>query len=233
MKVEPQQKSWTQTLSPLVGALLPRLTFAAGAAAFAMFVFLKIADEVREGGDVTQADSLILHFFRSHQSAPLHEIMTAVSWLAGPIPQTVLVLVAAAGFAFAHRFKPDGLTMLVAGFGGLALIVGLKAIFQRPRPTEEFAHLWYSFPSGHSFMALTIYGVLAYLLARNAPPRARRWLWGGAIAATLLVGFSRVFLGEHYPSDVAAGYAVAVPWLWGCLSLAGTLNKAKEQHEPR
>jgi membrane-associated phospholipid phosphatase len=88
-----------------------------------------------------------------------------------------------------------------------------------------FAHLGYSFPSGHSFFALVVYGMLAYWLTRDAPRRARRWGWALAVGLILLVGFSRVFLGEHYPSDVAAGYAVALPWLWGCLALPTAFHR--------
>jgi hypothetical protein len=65
---------------------------------------------------------------------------------------------------------------------------------------------------------------LAYLLSRDAPPRRRRQYWGATVVVILLVGFSRVFLGVHYPSDVVAGFLVALPWLWGCLALPQALR---------
>jgi len=110
---------------------------------------------------------------RGHQSLGLHVLMHAASWLAGPIPQSVVLVLGILGFTLAGRFWPDGLTMLVSGVGGAGLIVGLKQLFHRPRPEVIFAHLGYSFPSGHSFFALVVYGMLAYWLTRDAPPRRR------------------------------------------------------------
>jgi membrane-associated phospholipid phosphatase len=81
--------------------------------------------------------------------------------------------------------------------------------------------------SGHAFFALTIYGMLAYLLSRDAPPRRRWQYWGATLMVILLVGFSRVFLGVHYPSDVVAGFLVALPWLWGCPALPQALRSLR------
>lgn len=71
----------------------------------------------------------------------------------------------------------------------------------------------YSFPSGHSSNAVTAYGSLA------GHEKKRKWLWVLAVAMPLLVGFSRVFVGAHYPTDVLCGWllgaviVVLVPWL--------------------
>jgi uncharacterized membrane protein YkvA (DUF1232 family) len=108
---------------------------------------------------------------------------------------------------------------LVAGVGGVGVVSGLKYLFHRPRPDAVFDVLGYSFPSGHSFFALVVYGFLAYVLTRDMVGRRKEWIWLACVLAILLVGFSRVFLGEHYPSDVVAGFAVGLPWLWGCLAL--------------
>ena len=105
----------------------------------------------------------------------------------------------------------------------------LKALFHRPRPEVVFDNLGYSFPSGHSFFALVVYGMLAYWLTRDMPINRRGTTWTVAILAIFLVGFSRVFLGEHYPSDVAAGFAVAVPWLWGCLALPTLFHRRRQR----
>jgi membrane-associated phospholipid phosphatase len=115
--------------------------------------------------------------------------------------------------------------LLLADVGGLGVIIGLKRLFQRPRPEEVFSHLGYSFPSGHSFFAVVVYGLLAHLLARDANPRQRRLIWISTTAAIFLVGFSRIFVGEHFPSDVAAGFAVAIPWLWGCLAIPQAFHR--------
>lgn len=219
-----EQRGWLQTLWLALAPILGRVTLAIGFAMAAMFVFVTLAHEVAEG-ETRRFDATVLSFFHTHQSPGLYVLMHGASWLAGPIPQTGVLVLGIVGFTLAGRFWPDGLTMLLGGVGGAGLIIGLKRLFHRPRPEEIFAHLGYSFPSGHSFFALVVYGMLAYWLTRDAPPRSRRWGWALAITAILLVGFSRVFLGEHYPSDVAAGYAVALPWLWGCLALPTAFHR--------
>jgi membrane-associated phospholipid phosphatase len=132
----------------------------------------------------------------------------------------------------ARRFWPDGLTMLLAGVGGGGLMYALKRLFHRPRPEAIFDELGYSFPSGHSFFAVTLYCMLAYWLARDAPPRQRFWIWTIAVTATLLMGFSRIYLGEHFPSDVAAGFAIGIPWIWGCLALPHAFHRRGRDVSP-
>ena len=77
-------------------------------------------------------------------------------------------------------------------------------------------------------MAVTLYGLLAYWRTRESPPGRRAGLWSAAVALILLIGFSRVFLGVHYVSDVAAGFASGWPWLWGCLALTAGKRETKE-----
>jgi undecaprenyl-diphosphatase len=58
------------------------------------------------------------------------------------------------------------------------------------------------------------YGALAAILAARARSRARKLaIWAAAAVLTALIGFSRVYLGVHYPADVVAGYAAAVVWM--------------------
>lgn len=206
-------------LSPVLGQLSIALLLALAA----MFVFVKLAHEVADD-ETRRFDVAVLSLFSPYRGSALFEMMTAVSWLAGGGPQTVLVFLTIATFAFRRRWLEAG-TMLLADVGGLGVIIGLKHLFHRPRPEEVFSSLGYSFPSGHSFFAVVVYGLLAYWLTRDAPRRRRRTIWIVTLFAILLVGFSRVFVGEHFPSDVAAGYAVAVPWLWGCLALPNAFHR--------
>jgi undecaprenyl-diphosphatase len=87
----------------------------------------------------------------------------------------------------------------------------LKAIFLRPRPAYPVAPhdmTSFSFPSGHAMIAVLMFGILAYLfMPLLKQETARKALLIGAIVLTLLVGFSRLYLGVHYLSDVIAGLA--------------------------
>ena len=66
-----------------------------------------------------------------------------------------------------------------------------------------------SFPSGHAMMSLVIYGLIGYLLAVRLP-RWRWWIAIGTILIVTIIGFSRLYLGIHWPTDVAAGYAAGL-----------------------
>lgn len=86
----------------------------------------------------------------------------------------------------------------------------LKFAFHRPRP-EPFFGLSipesYSFPSGHALMSTVFYLSLAILVTRNLAVRV------AAAVLALFIGFSRAYLGVHYPTDVLAGFAAGVFWL--------------------
>jgi undecaprenyl-diphosphatase len=96
----------------------------------------------------------------------------------------------------------------------MLLNVGLKHLFQRPRPIldEPLVELvTYSFPSGHAVASTVFYGAACALVCTHVRSPALRVLAvGAAIAMVLLVTFSRVYLGAHYLSDVVAGVAVGL-----------------------
>jgi len=106
---------------------------------------------------------------------------------------------------------------LVAAIGAEALEQLLKLVFHRTRPEAFFGYAqpWgYSFPSGHAIVSCCFYGAAAAILTVRMRSHARRVLtWAGAGLLVAAIGFSRVYLGVHYPSDVLAGYMAAVIWV--------------------
>jgi undecaprenyl-diphosphatase len=107
--------------------------------------------------------------------------------------------------------------LLVTAAGSLALNAALKLVFARSRPHPGGA-LWqaqgYAFPSGHAMSAMAIFGALVYLVLQS--PLTWR-VRSAAVALALLliaaISLSRVYLGAHWLSDVAAGLAVGFVWL--------------------
>lgn len=108
------------------------------------------------------------------------------------------------------------IVVAVAVLGAEAFDGVLKLILKRPRPEAFFGFaepLSYSFPSGHSVESCCFYGVMAAILAANVRSHARKaaiWTTAGLLAAA--IGFSRVYLGVHYPTDVLGGFAAGIVW---------------------
>lgn len=117
------------------------------------------------------------------------------------------------------RFTIEIIIVLV--MSSLTNIV-LKKSINRTRPSHE--HLVYvnnlSFPSGHSMSAMAFYGFLIYLCVRLKIPRSIKILTIIALGILILsIGISRIYLGVHYPSDVAAGFAGGLIWVTFCVVL--------------
>jgi undecaprenyl-diphosphatase len=107
--------------------------------------------------------------------------------------------------------------VVVTILGALLLSASLKMALPRARPDPFFGvplpHSG-SFPSGHALIAMSFFGGLAAVTARRTPRRVLKIaIWSAALAAILLVGLSRIYLGVHYPSDVLAGYGVGLLWV--------------------
>jgi membrane-associated phospholipid phosphatase len=119
-------------------------------------------------------------------------------------------------FLFIKKHKWYSIKVPVIAIGGLLLMFLLKQFFKRPRPLtpllEPVSGL--SFPSGHSLMSVTFYGLLILLVWENITDRFRKWLIISLlIVLILLIGFSRIYLRLHYFSDVIAGFSAGIIWL--------------------
>jgi undecaprenyl-diphosphatase len=112
----------------------------------------------------------------------------------------------------------------VAALLGAGVLDGLlKVAIRRPRPVfaaDFLPDLSWSFPSGHSMAGLVTYGMLAYLLllAFRGRQRLQAVVVSGATLLFLAIGFSRLYLGVHYFSDVLGGFTAGALWLSACVS---------------
>lgn len=165
---------------------------------------------------VRVSDRTITDYLRGLESPALTYAMRALSFIGSWM---VLVPVVAVGF-FWLLVRGSRREALIFGgvVGGASLLnVYLKLVFERPRPSPLWAlaeEASFSFPSGHSVAAFAFYGVIAYLIFRRLKSRHTRVaLVVAAVVFILTMGASRVYLGVHYPSDVAAGYLVGFVWL--------------------
>ena len=118
---------------------------------------------------------------------------------------------------------------------GITIYSG-KDYFHRIRPADinYYVETLYSFPSGHSTTAVAFYGVIFYSIIRNTKRHRVKFRWMiGALLFMLLLGFSRLYLGVHYLSDVLGGYSLGLLWLLLAISITEwRMHKRKYRHKP-
>jgi undecaprenyl-diphosphatase len=121
------------------------------------------------------------------------------------------------------RRRPEAAGYAAATLSGWAVYGVAKWIFQRPRPhviprIPGAGGGWYSFPSGHATMAPLVFGLGLLIWSAPWPRQTRVWLLLLAAVCSLLIGFSRVYLGVHWPTDVVGGLLLgtgwAAMWVW-------------------
>jgi undecaprenyl-diphosphatase len=184
------------------------------------YAFAKFAERVMTGGTM-RFDDAAMQFMANHQVPWLSATMVEVTSLGTGIVVAMIVAVASL-FLWLYNYKQSAQLLLVATLGGLLLDLVLKLGFDRPRPqifpwgTHAVSS---SFPSGHAMSATIVYSTVAYLATRL---QQRRWArtvtraFTGALV--VVICFSRVYLGVHYPSDVLAGMIVGFAWSCFCMA---------------
>ena len=181
----------------------------------------EISEDIMNGEPLTIADVQISNWLHTHRSPHL----TTAFWIVTSFGSTILVsfIAITVGVYLLWRRQPYWLAAIWSSvFGGMLLNKYLKLMFYRPRPRFDDPILiltTYSFPSGHTMAATVLYGVLAVWLVTTIKIRSWRMLVV-LLASSLigLVGFSRMYLGAHYLSDVLGAFAEGLAWLSLCLT---------------
>ena len=155
----------------------------------------------------------------------LDRYMTALTWLAqGEI--TIPILLGIGGI-LVYRNDTIAALVLAIGLSGSWLLNGIfKSLFRRKRPdlwASSKRPMDYSYPSGHAMSAISFYGLLAANLTQclSIPLAITATMAAGL---SLGVGFSRVYLGVHWPTDVLSGWVAGGIWLGACLYGLGQIG---------
>jgi undecaprenyl-diphosphatase len=183
--------------------------------ALALILFVWLAREVTRG-DAMRLDTPIRNAVHARSSPPLTAMMRGVSLCGSEVILAPLGVILVWWLVTAKR-RRAAVVFAVAALGAEGLDQIMKLLFDTPRPEPFFglaSPITHSFPSGHAMESCCFFGVLAMILAARERSRLKRMaIFAAAALLVGLMGFSRVYLGFHYPTDVVAGYAAAVVWL--------------------
>lgn len=189
-----------------------------GTAFVSVIAFVRIGREVVEG-ETSKLDTEVALAIQGLDNVVIDAALRAFTFMGsayGVIPLALVVL----GWALRKRDYRASLVLVLVLSMTEVLNDMLKHTFARPRPALFQIHQLesFSFPSGHAMAAVACYGIMGVVLARLAP-RRRRLLAIALPPFVFLIGYSRVFLGYHWPTDVLAGFAAG-----GFLLLAGAIT---------
>ena len=199
-------------------------------AGLAFWFFKKQADYVVEG-HADRYDEAIMETVHKVDNRVTHDVLHAATQL-GTHVAIGAVAGATAIMMLRRGRKHDAWTVVVSTGGAMAINTILKNIFRRQRPQELARRIKlprsHSFPSGHSLLSAATYPIVTHHLVErhSLPVQAAAHAAAGMII--LSVGFSRVYFGVHFPSDVLGGFATGLGWL-GLTSLSHTAVEANDR----
>ena len=217
----------------------PQLTLGLFAAAGCLLIFGGVALELLSDGPLVRFDEAIAATLHAQATLPLTIFFLIVSALCSSGGVAFVGLLVVVAYGLRRRWLYAGMWFAAVSIGEILNLL-LKESFARPPPSLRNQFLTpkleaytgnilpggdmitsYSFPSGHAMESVIMYGMLAYFGALTLQSgRARVAIVLGGVFLVLLIGFSRMFLGAHYFSDVIGGYAAGGVLL--SVSIAGT-----------
>lgn len=182
----------------------------------------QLGEEIANGEPLTLTDLEFTGWLQTHRTQPL----TTALRLATELGSTWMAIATAGIFGLYLLWRKRIYWLVVVWlsvFGGMGLNRLLKYAFQRPRPSFDDPILsltGHSFPSGHTMAATVLYSVLAaYLVSHSERFATRAFAVLSACVLIGIVGFSRIYLGAHYLTDVLGALAEGLAWLSLCLSI--------------
>ena len=199
-----------------------------------LLAFGHIAEEVLEG-DAAKFDQTVMLALRNpvDSSDPigppwLEEAARDITGL-GSYAVLGLVFLSVIAYLLMSRERATALWVSASVIGGVLLSNALKFAFARPRPelvTHAARVFSSSFPSGHATLSAVTFLTLGALLASTHESQPIRVFFiGVAVAITIAIGVSRVYLGVHYPTDVLAGWCIGAAWAALCWTLGRWLQR--------
>jgi undecaprenyl-diphosphatase len=191
-----------------------RLGLALAAAVLSAIAFAQVAEDYLTNDPLARWDVSFARWLAGERNTVGTDVFRVLTFFGSPAA-ALAVGIAVCFVLYRRRHLTEAMFLPVVLGGSELLNLILKLSFHRARPEYAFVHLdTYSFPSGHAMISTAAYGALAYLAwSRLRTGRARLLLVVGTAVFVGVIGFSRLYLGVHYLSDVLAGIAGGAFWL--------------------
>lgn len=200
------------------------------AIALPVFIAGRLTFSTHAAIDIGVFDSMVYRVAESWSTAAATSIFSAISTMS---TTSMLILVILATIVFALKGRNIQFYIWLAGtIGAQALIFVLKWSVDRSRPLTE---LWpsildfgNSFPNGHTLAAVVLFGLLAYFFVLTPGTFFfRTGIVMTSLISVFLIGFSRIYLGIKFTSDVLGGFFIGILWLSACISAGELYRRGK------
>ena len=196
---------------------------------YVLALFGGIVEDILTKDPIIYADRIFANLVVQWRTPEMTTFFTWVTYLGKW--EVVLFFLAAATLILSVYRKFNELISLYLSVVGSVLFVYLgKMAFQRPRPeTALYFEPTWSFPSGHALIAVSFYGFLGYLLMtqKGESFRTKVNIFFATVILALLIGFSRIYLGVHYLSDVYGGFLLGTLWVLAAAAMRSWLSERK------
>jgi undecaprenyl-diphosphatase len=182
----------------------------------ATWIFADLAEDIANGEPLTKTDVRFSNWLHVHETPGLTKVLLGVTNLHSTIGITIMTLIICVIlWRMGSRYWIIKLWLTI--YGGMLLNRWLKEVFHRARPHFDDPLLsltTYSFPSGHTMTATVFYGALCiFLISKVRDLQRRIVIVLAALVLISLVGFSRIYLGVHYLTDVVGAMIEGIAWL--------------------
>lgn len=196
------------------------LMYITGIAAMVLMFFL--LSTVYKEKEIVKVDRSVIHTVTAHQPEELTSVFIHITNSAARTNEFLVLIAFSAYFILKARRLLEPFILTICLFGIRYGNSFLKEIYERERPSlHRLVDIGgYSFPSGHAMISIGFFGLVLYFLLQLL-----KKTWLRRLAAVLgsiyifLVGYSRIYLGVHYPSDVLAGFLAGGSYLLICILL--------------
>lgn len=202
--------------------------------ALVILVFWLITHQVIKGKQLG-FDSTVFKLLQSYTNDGLTSFMKFFTFFGSRLFLLPAYTLLAAYYLIFKKSSKHSLGIAAVALSGAGILFIFKNIFKRDRPTEHLIEnvTSFSYPSGHSFSAFTMCGILLYLFCTSHLKTSYKWICSIVVfLIAFLIAVSRIYLHVHYASDVIAGFCLSILWLTICFYLLKRINVITKRESP-